>query len=78
MIRSLTQSNVVKYIYNENTKDESQKMMQALVADENLADEFIELSETKELLDNCKYNASEETLSRILEYSKSQLRESAH
>lgn len=77
MIRNLTQFNVLGYVYNETKEDESQKMMQAMIADENLADEFILLSEAKELLDNCKYNASENTLSRILEYSKSQMTESA-
>ena len=78
MIRSLTQFNVLGYVYNETNEDESQKTMQAMVANEELADEFIQLSEAKELLDKCSYSASEKTLNRILDYSKSQMTESAH
>lgn len=78
MIRNLTPFNVLGYVYNDLDKKDSEKVMTAMIANENLADEFIELSEAKELLDKCSYSASQVTLNRILDYSKSQMTESAH
>ncbi len=77
MTRSLTQNDVLRYVYNETNDDTNTKIEKELYKNTKFTDDFIELSETKCLLDNCKYNASKHTLDNILSYSKSQLKESA-
>lgn len=77
MIRNLTQIDVLRYVYNETSAQEDKKMQEALVTNDSLSDEFVELSEAKAILNKCMYSASEKTLQRILNYSKSQLKESA-
>ena len=77
MIRSLTPIDVLRYVYNETSDKEDKKMQEALVTNESLSDEFVELSKAKALLDKCSYSASDKTLQNILNYSKSQMKESA-
>ena len=78
MTRNLTQIDVLRYVYNETNKEMDEKVHQAVLTNDLVADEFVQISEAKSLLDKCKYSASEKTLKNILEYSKLQLKESAN
>lgn len=78
MTRSLTQIDVLRYVYNETNTEMDEKIHQEILTNEDVADEFVQISGAKALLDKCKYSASEKTLQNILAYSKSQLKESAN
>ena len=78
MTRSLTQIDVLRYVYNETNKEMDEKIHQAILTNDDVADEFVQISEAKALLNKCEYKASEKTLQNILAYSKSQLKESAN
>lgn len=73
MITSLTQFNVLRYVYNETNDKTDKEIQQAILTDEKIADEFFELSDAKTILDKCAYSASPKTLENILNYSKSKL-----
>ena len=77
MIRTLTQFDVLRYVYGETNEKVNQTVHEDILTNDAIADEFVNLSEAKALLDKCTYSASEKTLSRILAYSKSQVKESA-
>ena len=77
MTRNLTPIDVLRYVYNETSEIEDKKMQEELLTNEALSDEFICMSEAKTLLNKCNYSASNQTLQNILNYSKSQLKESA-
>ena len=74
MITNLTQFNVLRYVYNETTNNNTDdKIHAAILTDEKIANEFFELSDAKAILDKCEYSASTKTLENILNYSKSKL-----
>ena len=73
MTTNLTQFNVLRYVYDETNETMDKKIHESILTDEKIADEFVLITEAKELLDRCQYNASKNTLKNILEYSKSQL-----
>jgi len=77
MIKNLTQSDILGYVYNDVQGNQSDRVLEAIVLEEKLTNDFIELSEAKELLNKCTYSASSTTLDSILQYSKSQITESA-
>lgn len=78
MIKTLTQVDIVKYVYDETTIQQNQLILEAAVTNDAVADELIGISEAKELLDHCLYSTSPSTLNRILEYSKRMTSESAN
>lgn len=77
MITNLTQIDVLRYVYNETSKKQDKEIHEAILTNENTADDFIALSEAKIILDKGMYSASENTLNNILKYSKSRITESA-
>lgn len=77
MIKTSTPSDVLQYAYNEASNSKGDKIFESILQNDNLANEFVAISEAQSLLDECQYNASEMTLNNILEYSRSQIRESA-
>ena len=77
MTKTSTPSDVLRYAYNETSKNEGNTIFESILKEDKLADEFVEISEAQCLLDECKYEASEPTLNKILEYSRSQVKESA-
>jgi anti-sigma factor RsiW len=77
MKRSLTPTDILRYVYGETNEKEEQEVKNAILTNDKFADEFINISESKALLDRGMYSASAQTIQNILNYSKSQLRESA-
>ena len=73
MTTNLTQFNVLRYVYDETNEKMDKEIHERILTNEKVADEFVQISEAKALLDKCSYNASENTLNNILKYSKSQL-----
>ena len=51
MIKTFTQNDLIRYIYDETSQEESIEIQQALLCDGVLNDEFRSLSTTKSMLD---------------------------
>jgi len=71
MIKTFTQDDLIRYIYQETTAEESIEIETALIFDEALSDSYNELSRTVGLLKQVQVKPSEGTVDRILSYSKS-------
>lgn len=71
MIKTFTQDDLVRYIYQETTPEESIEIETALIFDEQLAETYNNLSGTVESLKAVNLKPSEHTVDKILSYSKS-------
>lgn len=71
MIKTFTQDDLVRYIYQETTVEESIEIETALIFDEGLSDTYNELLRTFDMLEQVKVTPSKQTLDKILSYSKS-------
>ncbi|GAB5522658.1 MAG: hypothetical protein Roseis2KO_05300 [Roseivirga sp.] len=71
MIKTFTQDDLVRYIYQETTPEESIEIETALIFDEQLAEAYNDLNGTVESLKAVKLKPSENTVDKILSYSKS-------
>ncbi len=71
MIKTFTQDDLVRYIYQETTAEESIEIETALIFDEDLSERYNELSKTVNLLEQVQVKPSESSIDRILSYSKS-------
>ncbi len=76
MITSLTQTDVLRYVYSNTDHQEDKTVYEAILKNEQIANEFVLLSEAKTLLAKCSYSASNNTLQNILEYASSKKRQS--
>lgn len=71
MIKTFTQDDLIRYIYQETTPEESIEIETALIFDEQLSETYNNLSGTVESLKAVKLKPSEDTIDKILSYSKS-------
>lgn len=71
MIKTFTQDDLVRYIYKETTKEENIEIEKALLFDEQLANDYDDLSEVVQSLDQCQKQPSDRLIDDILGYSKS-------
>ncbi len=71
MIKTFTQDDLIRYIYQETTPEESIEIETALIFDEQLSETYSNLSGTVESLKAVKLKPSEDTIDKILSYSKS-------
>ncbi len=71
MIKTFTQDDLVRYIYQETTKEENIEIEQAMLFDEALADDYAELSGIVSSLNGIQKEPSQSTIDSILNYSKS-------
>ena len=71
MIKTFTQNDLVRYIYQETTQKENTEIENALIFDETLNDEYNELLETVGALHHVEVTPSQLSIDRILSYSKS-------
>lgn len=71
MIKTFTQDDLVRYIYQETTPEESIEIETALIFDEQLSEAYNSLNGTVESLNAVKLKPSESTVDKILSYSKS-------
>lgn len=70
MIKTLTQHDVVRYLYNETDKSENQTIEKDIVCNEKTADEFYQLSASKRTLEEGLYTPSQKSIDNILSFSK--------
>ncbi len=71
MIKTFTQDELVRYIYKETTNEENIEIEKALLFDEQLADEYAELSDVVRSIDQSQKEPSDRVIDKILSYSRS-------
>ena len=71
MIKTFTQDDLVRYIYQETTAEESIEIETALVFDEVLSERYNDLRRTVEGLDEVICAPSNVAIDKILSYSRS-------
>jgi hypothetical protein len=71
MIKTFTQNDLMRYLYQETTEEEAREISKALVCDPQLQSLYMELSTLKNEMDKIKLEPSSSTVLNILSYSKS-------
>lgn len=71
MIKTFTQDDVIRYIYEETTPLENREIEQALICDAHLQEMYKELNAVKRQLDHSLKQPSDSVINNILNYSKS-------
>ena len=70
MIKTITQNDIVRYIYNETTSSEGQMIEKDIVCNDETADAFYQLNESKRTLEEGLYTPSQKSIDNILSFSK--------
>jgi hypothetical protein len=73
MIQIFTQNDLIRYIYHEMSEEESDKMAEALLFDDELMDSYQKLRTTKQMVEteNLNFEPPRRVVDNILNYSKS-------
>ena len=71
MTKTFTQDDVIRYIYNETSIEESLEIEQAMLCDAELQSWYKQFSITKSQIDAANKIPSDNALRNILNYSKS-------
>ena len=71
MIKTFTQSDLIRFIYKETSHGESKEIRKALLFDNELLEKFRELKECIRKLNSIEEVTSQKIINNILEYSKS-------
>ncbi|MDP5122129.1 MAG: hypothetical protein NWQ46_11080 [Spirosomaceae bacterium] len=69
-ISTLNQNDVIRYLYNETTPQENDRIVEALLFDVELLEFYLESVETKEGLDQVIMTPPRKVINNILAYSK--------
>jgi hypothetical protein len=70
MTGTITQDNLIRYVYNETSAEESMLIEEALKADWELREFYEQLLESKYQLDKCVTSPKKIVIDTILAYSK--------
>lgn len=71
MIKTTTQHDVLKCLYNEASKEETKRTEQELLCNNDLAEFYVDVALVKEELDKVQYEPSSQSLENILNFSRS-------
>ena len=71
MIKTFTQNDVLKYIYDELSFEEKSEIERALLKDNNLMDFYLDALDTAESLCSVLKEPSDRSIENILNYSRS-------
>jgi hypothetical protein len=72
MIKTFTQTDLIRYLYRETTEKETREIDNALICDSELRALFNELSSMKASMDKARIEPSSATVLNILSYSRGQ------
>jgi hypothetical protein len=72
MIKTFTQTDLIRYLYQEITEEEKKEIDKALICDGELMELFKDLTLIKESLKESELEPSNATVLKILSYSRSQ------
>ena len=70
MIKTFTQNDLIRYIYQETTKEENTELESSLIFDEHLSSNLIEMQQTVFALNKVEKAPSQLIIEKILSYSK--------
>lgn len=70
MIKTFTQDDVVRYVYEETSAEDNQIIEDALMAEPSLMSFFLETIEMRALLNKIERQPRESTVDAILTYSR--------
>ena len=70
MIKVFTQTDLIRYLYQETTEEEKKEIEKALERDPELNSQFTELSAVMMELDFASLEPSEKTVQNILSHSR--------
>ena len=70
MTKTITQHDVLQYIYNDLSLKDSTRVEKTIIEDQNIALAFHELQKAKFLLNELEYEPSKGSIENILNYSK--------
>ena len=73
MIKTFTQTDLIRYLYQETTEKEKKEIDNALICDGELRALFNELCSVKASIDEAHIEPSSATVLNILSYSKDQM-----
>ena len=71
MIKTFTQTDLIRYLYRETTEAESKEIDKALICDSELQALYSDLCSLKKDMDESKLQPSASTVLNILSYSRS-------
>ena len=71
MTKTFTQNDLIRFLYDETPKLESEQLKHALLCDGDLLEEFNQLNAVKMMMTDLAESPSKETINSILDYSKS-------
>ena len=78
MIKTFTQLDLIRFIYNEISTEQHREIELALLCDNELMEEYKSLKSTINTLTEVSYDPSNSTIDTILNYSKSTNLHAAH
>lgn len=70
MIKTFTQNDLLRYLYDELPNQEREEMMQAQLTDGEVEHDTEELEDAKKILDGFVLKAPQDTVDAILAYSR--------
>jgi hypothetical protein len=71
MIKTFTQNDVIRFVYNEVSTEERSQMEELLLIDTTFEKTYMQYMKTKVLIQKSNLEPSENVINRILNYSKS-------
>lgn len=72
---SITQEDLLLYLYGETSPEQTQEIKIALEQDWNLKEAYLQLEQTKNELDGFSLSPSESSVNKILKYAEIQVEE---
>ena len=70
MTKTFTENDLVRFLYNELSKSESEEIERAILTDEELQEQINKLKTLQQDMDNLRLSPSKRTIGKILAYSK--------
>ena len=71
-MHSITQEDLLLYLYGETSPQQTQEIINALEQDWNLKESYLQLEQTKNELDSFSLSPSEHSVNKILKYAEIQ------
>jgi hypothetical protein len=70
MIKTFTQTDLIRYLYRETTDKETKEISNALICDSELQSQYAELCSLMKRVDNAQLEPSSASIQNILNYAK--------
>jgi len=70
MIKTFTQDDLIRFIYNECPEAEKREINKALLCDTELLELYKQLNAVKQQIDSAAFEPSDKTVQKILDYAR--------